>query len=706
MSLDEPLESTAHVVGGYFTDDSAKQEPSVLILDDTVTRVRRPRDIMSIVLAVLGIVALMLLAVYAQSTTEGVEQDVQAVSHVLSMVLLVPIVVLEPLVTLAIPVAVLTELALRRLGRQVLEAAAAFALGLALAVVFVWAVSTWGSEALIQGMSVSPLNKGTTLTVPGYVAGLCGLLTASGPRTRRRTVNISWNFLWVALGIVLITGQASITGVFVAILLGRVAGLTVRYVSGVSSERAMGQALVKGVRKAGFNPISLVRVDHTTDERALLAPSGSGDAAGATGAFAGSTGASIHDSAVHPLTVDSTNRVYAMHRLDGPRLDVVVLDGDRQLIGVIQRFWRSLRVRGVEGRSAISLRSVAERAALLNYAAQNAGVRTPKLLGVSSAEDSMLLIFEHPENAAPLSEVDPELVTDDFMREAWRQLELAHRAGLAHRGISDDLVLLTLPSSLDPQFPSLSSPAAWLTGWQTGDIASPSLGRHMDCAQMLAMFALKVGPERAIACARKGLSKEDLKAVGPLLQTIIMPNQTRSQLREHKKLIGELRNALVEQVPEAVIEPSQMTRFGVKTILTWAITFVAVTVVFTTIQFDQIVSAISTSNPWWALATFALGLFTWVGAALTFVGFASVKIPLLKATIVQAAASFVALAAPAGIGPAALNLRMLTKRGVSTSLAVATVALVQVSGFVVTILLVVVLSAASGDGGALSALPR
>jgi uncharacterized membrane protein YbhN (UPF0104 family) len=67
---------------------------------------------------------------------------------------------------------------------------------------------------------------------------------------------------------------------------------------------------------------------------------------------------------------------------------------------------------------------------------------------------------------------------------------------------------------------------------------------------------------------------------------------------------------------------------------------------------------------------------------------------------VQAAAAFVALAAPAGIGPAALNLRMLTRRGVSTSLAVATVALVQVSQFVVTIALVLILSLVSGTNDA------
>lgn len=660
----------------------------VLVLDDEEQRVRNPRDAFGIFIAVLGIAALMLASAYLKSTAEGVEEDVQAVSGFISAVLLVPVVVLESLLTLAVPVAVISELAFRRLGRQVVESALALALGLALAVLFVFALESWATDAFIESMTAN-ITQGTSAIVPGYLAGVCGLLTAAGPRTRRRSVAISWNILWVALAIVLVAGQASIAGTFIAVLIGRVAGLTVRYVSGVKSERAQGEALVRGVRRAGFEPISLVRVKDVT----ATYPGELNEDAVPT------------EFAVHPLTMDTDNRVYAMHRLDGPRLDVVVLDGDRQLIGFLQRFWTSIRLRGVEGRSAISLRAVAERAALLNYAVQNAGVRTHQLLGVAEADDSMLLVFDHPERAVPLSSLQSDQVTDEIMREAWRQLGIAHKAGLSHRAISADQILASEPASLDSNYPSLSTPKVWLTGWQSGDIASGSLSRHMDNSQLLALFATHVGPDRAISVAREMISEDDLERLGPLLQPVIMPGPTRNALRTDKPLLGNLRKALVRQVPEADVEPMQIQRFGPKAILTWAVTFIAVVVVFTTIQFDQIVDAVTTSNPWWAVVTFVLGLLTWFGAALTFVGFASVRIPVLKATIVQAAASFVALAAPAGIGPAALNLRMLTQRGVKTSLAVATVALVQVSGFVVTIILVVILTIVTGDGGALRALP-
>jgi len=63
---------------------------------------------------------------------------------------------------------------------------------------------------------------------------------------------------------------------------------------------------------------------------------------------------------------------------------------------------------------------------------------------------------------------------------------------------------------------------------------------------------------------------------------------------------------------------------------------------------------------------------------------------------VQVAAAFVVVAAPAGLGPAALNVRMLTRRGIAGPLAVATVALVQFSQFVVTVVVLVVFSLIPG----------
>lgn len=685
---------------GAADDSQAGSAPDVLVVDTPLARVRQPRDLLALVLTALGAALVLVLAVYAHGTTEGVQSDVQNFSSILARVLFLPVAVLEGLVTLVVPVAVLTEIALRRMGRQVVECIAALVVGLAAAALATWLIVNVGSQDLIDGLSV-PLRGTLTLTIPGYVAGITGLLTASGPRTRRRTVAYSWNLLWVSLGVVLVTGQVSLPGVLFTLLLGRLSGLAVRYVSGVRSERAYGDDLVAGVRRAGFSPTALIRMRDVADEAAQ--PDVAAKELAAHGlAIPSHVAAQLAtELAAEPSTLAITrasdNRVYALSQVDGPRLDVVVLDGDRQVIGILTRMWRSLRMRGIDGRSAISLRAVAERAALLAYAAQAAGVRTPTLEGIAEADDSMLLIQQHAVGTRPLRDIPTEHLSDAVLHDAWVQLEVAHSAGLAHRSLTLDVLLVGADVDGEPE--------VWLTGWEYGDVASSSLARRVDLTQMLALLALRVGADQAVASALTVHSAEDLAAIGPLLQVVALPASTREQLRTQKDVIADLRKALVAQLPEVDVEPVSLIRFGARTIITLALTIVAVSVVVTTINFTEIKEAVVNAEPWWVAVSFALGLLTWVGGAITFVAFSPVKLSVVRATLVQAASSFVALAAPAGIGPAALNLRMLTRRGVATSLAVATVALVQLTQFIMTVLLLVLLSAVTGDGGVLRSLP-
>jgi uncharacterized membrane protein YbhN (UPF0104 family) len=598
-----------------------------------------------------------------------------------------------------------------------LESLAAGVAGLLLSVAADAAIRAWGSDEMISGLSVWSGNV-YGVVLPGYVAGIAGLLTVAGPRSRRRTVKWSWNLLWVALAVVFVTAQITLPGAVIVLLLGRMAGQGVRYLSGVRSERAYGPDLVDGVRRAGFSPTYLVRVRDVADPQGVLRRQqvtsvADGHVTGEVDVADLRTGEhpSVAQTVRHPaeaivatwdpaavaLTRAGDNRVYALFTSDGVRRDVVVLDGDRQVVGFLTRLWRSLRLRGLEARTAISLRAAAERSALLSYAAASAGVRTPRLLGIAESVDSMLLVQEHVDGIVSLRDVDHDLLDDDVLADAWLQLHKAHDAGLTHRALTSDVVLVGTEDG--------RAPRVWLTGWESGEVASPELARRLDLAQMLALLALAVGAQRAVESAARALSPEDLESVGPILQSIALPAPTREEVRSDKTILKQLRAEIVDRMPEADLEPENLTRFSVRTIITLTLTVVAVAVIITTINADEITSALADANPWWAVATFALGILTWIGAALTLIAFSPVKIPWVRTFLTQIAGSFVALAAPAGIGPAALNLRLLTRRGVTTSLALATVALVQLTQFAVTVGILLVLSLASGDGGALVSLP-
>lgn len=668
------------------------------IVDTPAVRVHHPADLVGVVLSALGIAAVLVLAVYAQGTTTGVTEDVQGFASVVRRILFLPVAVLEGLITFVAPLAVLVELVLRRLVRHAFEALGAAVLAVLVALLTAWLITEFGIDDLREPFGVwNRARAETVVTIPALLAGTAALLTVAGSRNRRRTLGVSWNLLWIALGVALVTGLVTLPGALMTVLLGRLTGQAVRYLSGVQSERAYGAALVDGIRRAGFDPVRLIRV------RDVAAAHPAGDDALAS------------DLAAVAITRYGDNRVYAMTTVDDERLDVVVLDGDRQVVGMLARFWRSLRLRGIDGRGVVSLRQAAERAALLSYAAWSAGVRTPRLLALAEAEDSMLLVQQHAQGAIPLRDVPTDALTDDVLDAAWEQLRVAHLAGLAHRALTSDVILVdTSPTdrgddAADPH-PVTSGrtgdrpggPTVLLTGWDSGDVASSELARRMDIAQMLAALALRVGAERAVASAGRVLVDAELASIGPLLQTIALPRATRDEARQHRGVLAEVREALLARLPEADVEPERLIRFGARTVITIALSIAAAVVVVTTISFDEIATAVTDAEqPWWALVTFGLGMLTFLGSAMALVAFSPVKLPLWRATLVQCAASFVALVAPAGVGPAALNLRMLTRRGVSNALAVASVGLVQVSQLITTLLLLLVLSLVSGTGDAL-----
>ena len=659
------------------------------VVDSPEVRVHHPADLMGAILSVVAVSLVMLLAVYAHSTTAAIAEDVQGLDTVVQRILFFPVAALEGLITLIAPIAVLTELVIRKLVRQAFEALAAAVVGILLALGVAWLITTLGESVpdLRSAYWVWSRQQGQWLvTIPALLTGSAALLTAAGSRGSRRTVGWSWNLLWLALGVALITGLVTLPGALTTVLLGRTTGLALRYVFGVQSERAYGPALVDGIRRAGVDPVRVVRV------RDVAAEDPDRD------------GAPPVDLAAVALTRYADNRVYAITTSAGNRLDAVVLDGDRQVLGMLTRFWRALRLRGVDGRAVVSLRQAAERASLLGYAAWSAGVCTPRLLGLTEADDSMILIYEHVDGAIPFRDLPPEALSDDVLDSIWEQLRIAHGGGLAHRALTADVVLVHRdPGACPTDAPAVAlrrkdAPVVLLTGWDSGDVASSDLAQRMDVSHLLAVLSLRVGPERAVASASRMLTDTELAAIGPLLQALALPRATREEVRRRRGALSELREALLARLPEATVEPERLVRFGARTVLMIGLGIAAAVVIITTLNFSEIADAVrEAASPWWALVAFALGLLSFLGSALALAAFSPVKLPLWRATLVQTAAAYVALAAPAGVGPAALNLRMLTRRGVSNTLAVASVGLVQVSQFITTVALLFTISLVSGS---------
>lgn len=705
---------------------TADDEPQrqVQILDLSPARVRRPADLLHLIASAVGIAVVIILSVYASSTTTGVTQDVQsALAQAVRSVLLVPVTVIEGFLILVLPVVVIVTQVMRRDLRGIGEAVIASAVGYLLAITAMTAIMEFSPGTEVAWSLMRWHSGGWTTTITPTATALAALLTAVGPRGRRRVVAISWNLLFLALGISIITGDTTLVGAVVTVLIGRVAGMGMRYISGVRSQRAHGVDLVDAIRRTGIEPLAVVRIGEVT-EHATLQPQSA--VIGAQGRAYLSPpedhpGRTNHEEVTdaarsrrfsplqrareaHPTTSATVaaehagqNRVYAVIGADGARWDVVVLDADRQVIGMLASIWSSLRLRGLERRTAVSLRQATERAALMYYAAAAAGVNSPQLRGIAEADDSVLLIGEHIRGARSLQDLPPGQVDTDVMIAAWEQLRAAHTAGVAHRNLSTETILVGTGATAGQ---------VWLNGWEQGEVASSPLAQRVDRAQLLTAFALHTDADSAMAAASRVLSSNQLAELAPLLQPVAFPPATRAAARGDKTTMATLRTALLEYFPDgAAVEPIRLSRFSARTVITLTVAVVALWILVTTLNFDQVRQVVADARGGWMLAAFGLGLVSYFGAGLALVAFTPERLGLWRSILVQVAASVLTLITPAGLGPAALSVRFMQRRGVRTSLALATVGLVQLAQFVTTVVLVVVLALVLGTAGPLRQLP-
>jgi len=654
---------------------SVSQPITAQVIDSPLTRVRRFTDVVEMLATVLGIIVTLLVGAYAQATSEGITEDIQGISPLLQRLLVAPVNIFSGVVTIVIPAVIIVSLFVRKEPRRVLESIGAALGGFGLAGIAAFLVYHYGSEGLLHSLSVPNADGVLTLQIPAYISAVAAMLTAAGRRTTRRSISLSWTFLWIAAAIAIISGIVSAPAAILTILIGRLAGLAVRWAVGSTADRAYGAVLVGAIERAGFSPRKLVRADATNS----YVPDGV-------------------DDVTLALARTRAGRVYAVTTRENHHLFAVALDGDQHVAGFLTKLWSTLRLRGIATRADVSLRQSAQSTALASHAARGAGVRTPRVMGMAAARDTFVLVYQRPAGVRPLTEFGPDEVTDQMMDALWSEVLRAHKADLAHRALTAENVMIS---------DEAGEPHAWLTSWELGEVAASDLAIRIDRAQVVAMLAAIVGPDRAVESAFRNLTSADVEQFAPLLQGIALPRSTRTSLKEHKndKVLETVRERILERLPDATVEAENITRFGGRTVITLVLALVASAVVLSIFNTKDLLAALEESNPWWLLVAFGWMLLTFVGAALALIAFSPVKLPWWRVFMVQVAATYVALAVPAGVGPAALNGRMLTKRGVPAPLAVATVALIQVSAVVVTVTGLVSLTLLTGSEGTLANLP-
>ncbi|MDT0331155.1 lysylphosphatidylglycerol synthase transmembrane domain-containing protein [Nocardiopsis lambiniae] len=499
-----------------------------------------------------------------------------------------------------------------------------------------------GSDELVPGIPLPPRDLFTGAAL-GYVAAALafGLTMPAGqPRVR----SLLWTASGTAAVCALLAGVTSPLALVLTVMIGVTCAVLVRYAVGEAAAPPADGRLTTELRRFGLDPVG-------------VSPDG-------------------NDAEGDPR--------HLVELADGRRVEAIVLASENTA-----GFWRRLRdlvlLRGpFAPRILYGVRRRAEHAALMGHAVRDAGVATPRILAVGElGPGTVLLVRELPE-ILPVDDLADGDLTDDLLDRFWEALRRIHRHRISHGDLHGATVGV-----------GRGTGEAVLTGVGRGAVAAPPLTVSLDNAALVALLATRVGAERAVASAVRALGVPATAAILPFLQPPGLPYPLRRALRADKELMGRVRNAITEVAPEAPVETARVERMRPRAVVSGIVATVVGLVLLYQLAGVNL-SSVGQADPGWALAALAMATLCMVAAAMVLMGFTPLRLPWWRTVMVQYAASFVRIAAPAGLGSIAINTRFVVKAGAPTSLALSAVGLTQLVGFLVHVPLLLVCAYLTG----------
>lgn len=614
-------------------------------------RTRRSSDLVRLVLtlAVMGLV--VLAGSIGSGTTEGLQADITtAVTNVPSLVVSL-LATLNSLIVLALPIFVIADLVIRRRFRVLVTAVVASTLALIAAAMF----SRFADE-VIDGALLSALTlpvgggSGRTAAAFGVFAGVSALVSAEGPAARNSTRVVVWSAL-VALGVLfLIDRRATPIALLLSVLGGVALGLIARYVAGTENPRVPAARVVEALARVGVEPVWFRQLEIESD----------------------------------------LGRRFELQTVDGTRGIAQVFDPDRRTSQVISQLKRVVRVRTWVTRApGWSERTQVHQAAVPVLMARAKGIRTPDLIAaVEVDERTMALVEEQPPGLRPLREFSADAISDEALAQIWGEVRRMHHVGIAHEGLHVGSFALDDDGRI------------WLLGLDRGEIAAPRLRMRLDRAELLIATAMLVGSERALIAAERSIGSEDLANLPALMQPVALNSATRVALADHRAMLAELRDEAIARAPDPSSDDVRLERLRPRSVISLVAATFAVYVLagqLGDVDFSTIISRLD----WrWALGALAASLLTYLGAALAIRPFAPVHIPMPRWLMAQFAATFVTLVAPAAVGAAGTNARLIQQAGVPSGLALASVGVSSLVALLTTLTALVGVSLFSAESPA------
>jgi uncharacterized membrane protein YbhN (UPF0104 family) len=370
---------------------------------------------------------------------------------------------------------------------------------------------------------------------------------------------------------------------------------------------------------------------------------------------------------------------------DAGALQVKVYGRDAWDAQLLANIWRLAWYRGLERTARLSRLELVEHEGFVTLLAERAGVRVSPLVTAGSAGRGDALVVVRPLGPA-IASADTEgalrEIDEAGISGLWQAIGRLHEAGMAHRRIDLDRVVVTPERSLA------------LSDLSSSTVAAEPEDTAKDRAQVLVLALLAIGEEQAIANARQVLGDDAIVAVLPYVQDAAMPPLLRAELDDRKIDLDDVRDRLGTTLgvgEQPLIKLRRVTWGSVINLALLAFAAFAIISLLGDIDLETFLDDLSEASWWWLAFALLLAQLPRIPSAISTMGAIKRPLPLGPLTTLQFAICYVNLAIPSTAARVAINIRFFERFGVPPTVAVSAGAIDGVSGFIVQIALFLLL---------------
>jgi tRNA A-37 threonylcarbamoyl transferase component Bud32 len=363
----------------------------------------------------------------------------------------------------------------------------------------------------------------------------------------------------------------------------------------------------------------------------------------------------------------------------GRPVEVSIYGRDASDAQLLAKLWRFVWYRDSGPTLALTRLQQVEHEAYLTLLAGHAGVQVPDIVVVGTSEDTGdAVLVTRPLPGRPLASLGPDDLGDDTLDEVFAAVARLRAAGIAHGAISGEAFLLANDGSVSIRDLRQASSGA----------SADRLER--DRAAAVVTVGLAVGPDRAVAAAIRSGGADQMGATLARLQRAGFDKGLRDQLRGHKELLGQLRDA---GAAATGVDPPQLAEVHRVSTSSLLMGLGAVVGLYLIVQefsgIDDLGATLKSADWWWVGVAFVLAQLTNVAQAVSVLGSVSTPLPFGPTIGLELANAFTGLVAGT-VGTTATIIRYFQRRGLAVSVAVSSGVLCSLANMAVQATLFVV----------------